>query len=88
MTDSSAAARDLGPNAGLIDEMYRLYQDNPQSVAPGWREFFEDYVPRAAAPTTPTAPAPAAPTPPAAPTAPAPSTPSLPTARRARGARR
>ena len=46
MSDGSAGIAELGPNAGLIEEMYRLYQDNPQAVAPGWREFFEDYVPR------------------------------------------
>ena len=46
MSDGPAGIADLGPNAGLVEEMYRLYQDNPQAVAPGWREFFEDYVPR------------------------------------------
>src|SRR4051794_16049120 len=72
---------ELGPNAGLVDEMYRLYRDNPQAVSAGWREFFEDYVPHAeSAP----APAPAArstpaPTTPAAATpAPAPAAPSAP----------
>jgi 2-oxoglutarate dehydrogenase E1 component len=63
-----ASIPELGPNAGLIDEMYRLYQENPQALAPGWREFFEGYVPRSQAPAQP-APAPA-PAPPA--TAPAP----------------
>ncbi|MET1000857.1 MAG: multifunctional oxoglutarate decarboxylase/oxoglutarate dehydrogenase thiamine pyrophosphate-binding subunit/dihydrolipoyllysine-residue succinyltransferase subunit [Acidimicrobiia bacterium] len=82
MSDGPAGIAELGPNAGLIEEMYRLYQDNPQAVAPGWREFFEDYVPRgqvapptarpAPAPTAPTAPAPApVPAAPAAPAAPA-----------------
>src|SRR4051812_14129313 len=40
---------ELGPNAGLVDEMYRRYQDNPNSIAPVWREFFADYTPRAGA---------------------------------------
>ncbi|HEX5095559.1 MAG TPA: 2-oxo acid dehydrogenase subunit E2, partial [Acidimicrobiia bacterium] len=69
---------ELGPNAGLVDEMYRLYRDNPQAVSAGWREFFEDYVPVGeTAPATPPAPAPAAAAPapapaPAAAPAPAP----------------
>ncbi|MBV8951077.1 MAG: multifunctional oxoglutarate decarboxylase/oxoglutarate dehydrogenase thiamine pyrophosphate-binding subunit/dihydrolipoyllysine-residue succinyltransferase subunit, partial [Actinobacteria bacterium] len=37
---------DLGPNSGLVEEMYRQYLENPQSVAESWREFFEDYQPR------------------------------------------
>ena len=44
MTDS--ASTELGPNAGLVDEMYRLYQENPQAVSEGWRDFFADYRPR------------------------------------------
>ncbi|HWS47072.1 MAG TPA: hypothetical protein VN636_14490, partial [Acidimicrobiia bacterium] len=40
------SAGDLGPNAGLVDEMYRLYRDNPDAVSPGWRDFFADYRPR------------------------------------------
>jgi multifunctional 2-oxoglutarate metabolism enzyme len=29
----------------LIDEMYRLFLDDPESVSEAWREFFEDYQP-------------------------------------------
>ncbi|HEY3833131.1 MAG TPA: multifunctional oxoglutarate decarboxylase/oxoglutarate dehydrogenase thiamine pyrophosphate-binding subunit/dihydrolipoyllysine-residue succinyltransferase subunit [Acidimicrobiia bacterium] len=63
---------EMGPNAGLIDEMYRRYQDNPDAIAPVWREFFADYTPRngAAAPSQSPAPAPAG----AAPAPPAPAT--------------
>ncbi len=61
---------DLGPNSGLVEEMYRRYLDNPQSVAESWRDFFDDYQPRwsqsngngggaAAVTTAPGAPAPA-----------------------------
>jgi 2-oxoglutarate dehydrogenase E1 component len=60
---------DLGPNSGLVEEMYRQYLENPQSVAESWRDFFEDYQPRwsqpngnsgtAATAAAPTAPAPA-----------------------------
>jgi 2-oxoglutarate dehydrogenase E1 component len=80
MTDM-ATTGELGPNAGLIDEMYRLYQENPNAVSEGWREFFADYHPRG---EVTTAPAPVAPPPapaptPAAPTAPAPAPAAPPT---------
>ena len=46
MSDTPSTDRqDLGPNAGLVDEMYRLYQENPQAVSEGWRDFFADYRP-------------------------------------------
>jgi 2-oxoglutarate decarboxylase len=58
---------DLGPNAGLIDEMYRLYRENPNAVSAGWRDFFADYQPRAEiatpAPAASVAPAPIPPPP-------------------------
>jgi multifunctional 2-oxoglutarate metabolism enzyme len=42
----------FGPNIWLVDEMYRQYQESPQSVSESWREFFEDYRPhRAGAPS-------------------------------------
>ena len=59
MTTDATPARsrlaELGPNAGLVDEMYRLYRENPNAVSAGWREFFADYEPRAdvAAPRRP-----------------------------------
>ncbi|MFZ1731226.1 MAG: multifunctional oxoglutarate decarboxylase/oxoglutarate dehydrogenase thiamine pyrophosphate-binding subunit/dihydrolipoyllysine-residue succinyltransferase subunit [Bacteroidota bacterium] len=34
-----------GPNTWLIDEMYRLFQQDSNSVSGHWREFFEDYHP-------------------------------------------
>ncbi len=53
----SNSANDLGPNAGLVEDMYRRFQENPQSIAPAWQEFFADYQPRAivAAPAAPNA---------------------------------
>jgi 2-oxoglutarate decarboxylase len=36
----------FGPNVWLLDEMYRRYVDDPDSVSDEWREFFEDYRPR------------------------------------------
>ena len=43
MSDSGFPARaELGPNAGLVDEMYRLFVENPNAVSAGWRDFFAD----------------------------------------------
>jgi 2-oxoglutarate dehydrogenase E1 component len=58
----------LGPNSGLVEEMYRQYLENPESVSPSWRDFFADYAPRGTG--APAAP-PAAPTAAAAPVVPA-----------------
>jgi|FLYL01.1.fsa_nt_gi 2-oxoglutarate dehydrogenase E1 component len=33
----------FGPNVWLVDEMYRRYLEEPDSVSDAWREFFEDY---------------------------------------------
>src|SRR5690349_487844 len=60
---------ELGPNAGLVEEMYRLYRENPNAVSEGWREFFADYSPRGG---TPPAPAQASAPPPQTAPAPAP----------------
>src|SRR5919198_129553 len=35
----------LGPNMWLIDEIYRQYRADPESVGNRWREFFEDFRP-------------------------------------------
>ncbi|PSQ99751.1 MAG: multifunctional oxoglutarate decarboxylase/oxoglutarate dehydrogenase thiamine pyrophosphate-binding subunit/dihydrolipoyllysine-residue succinyltransferase subunit, partial [Bacteroidetes bacterium QS_9_68_14] len=35
----------LGFNTGYIEELYRQYLDDPQSVSASWRDFFEDYQP-------------------------------------------
>ena len=74
MADRSGAhdADDLGPNAGLVDEMYRRWQEHPDSIAPAWQEFFADYTPRLSAPAVAVV-SPPAPTVPAATTEPAPS---------------
>jgi 2-oxoglutarate decarboxylase len=39
---------ELGPNSGLVEEMYREYVENPESVSESWRDFFADYIPRGA----------------------------------------
>jgi 2-oxoglutarate dehydrogenase E1 component len=78
MTDRLASIEDLGPNAGLVEEMYRQYRENPQSVSAGWREFFDDYVPRDEAPPAPAAPARAPAPAPAPPAPPSPARPAAP----------
>jgi 2-oxoglutarate decarboxylase len=44
----SGAFPNFGPNSGLVEELYRQFQENPASVSDAWREFFEDYRPPAA----------------------------------------
>jgi multifunctional 2-oxoglutarate metabolism enzyme len=39
---------EFGPNVGLIDEIYRQYLDNPESVSEAWREFFAENEPEEA----------------------------------------
>ena len=51
MTDTRAPQLDpteFGPNMWLIDEMYRQFLDDPESVSEAWQEFFEDYKPHSA----------------------------------------
>jgi len=62
-TPGRSRLADLGPNAGLIDEMYRMYRENPNAVSAGWREFFADYQPRAEVAAPPAATPVAAPAP-------------------------
>jgi 2-oxoglutarate dehydrogenase E1 component len=71
MTDRPASIDDLGPNAGLVDEMYRLYRQDPNAVSAGWRDFFADYRPQGVPAPPPVAPQPEPAAPAAAP-APAP----------------
>jgi 2-oxoglutarate dehydrogenase E1 component len=61
-----ASFEDYGPNSGFFEDMHRRYTDNPASVDPHWKAFFEG-----TAPPAPTAPAPVAaePEPPAEPPA-------------------
>jgi 2-oxoglutarate dehydrogenase E1 component len=37
----------FGQNAGYVDELYRRFLANPESVSEAWREFFADYRPAA-----------------------------------------
>jgi 2-oxoglutarate dehydrogenase E1 component len=48
MTDTRAEPLDqsvFGPNMWLVDEMYRRFLEDPESVSDAWQEFFEDYEP-------------------------------------------
>jgi 2-oxoglutarate decarboxylase len=42
---TSMSREDFGPNTWLVEELYRQYQADPDSVSEVWREFFEDYRP-------------------------------------------
>ena len=64
MTDSPAPAQELGPNAGLIDEMYRLYQDEPAGGRARVARVLRGLRAPRPAPPRPTAPPPPAPAPP------------------------
>ena len=44
---------DLGANAWIVDEMYRDFLENPESVSESWREFFVGYRPGSGNATTP-----------------------------------
>jgi multifunctional 2-oxoglutarate metabolism enzyme len=49
MTDvtdgSDLDVSELGPNMWLLDELFRRFQEDPGSVDPAWREFFEGFTP-------------------------------------------
>lgn len=45
MTETRNDEAVFGPNASLVDEMYRRYLADPQDVPEAWREFFVDYEP-------------------------------------------
>jgi 2-oxoglutarate decarboxylase len=49
---------EFGANVGLIDEIYRQYLDNPESVSPAWRDFFAENEPGADGAEAEAAPAP------------------------------
>ena len=46
MTDHRIDPTQLGPNMWLIDELYRRYREDPDSVDDRWRDFFEGFTPR------------------------------------------
>jgi 2-oxoglutarate dehydrogenase E1 component len=46
VADPETAQVDFGPNIWLVDEVYRQYLEDPESVSEAWQEFFEDYRPQ------------------------------------------
>ncbi len=46
----------FGPNEWLVEEMYQRFLVDPKSVDPAWHEFFADYRPGDASPTSESAP--------------------------------
>jgi 2-oxoglutarate dehydrogenase E1 component len=38
-------SEEFGPNTWLVEELYRQYLTDPESVSETWRDFFEDYQP-------------------------------------------
>jgi multifunctional 2-oxoglutarate metabolism enzyme len=45
LADSDIDKETFGPNQWLVEEMYRRYLENPNSVAGSWQDFFEGYTP-------------------------------------------
>jgi len=44
-TQPNRTVSTLGFNTGYVEELYRQYLENPESVSESWREFFADYRP-------------------------------------------
>jgi multifunctional 2-oxoglutarate metabolism enzyme len=68
----SGTFTNFGPNSGLVEDLYRQFQENPASVSEAWRDYFEDYEPAAPKDGKGAAPAPVAPARTAEPAPPAP----------------
>jgi 2-oxoglutarate decarboxylase len=66
-SSTSSTTDQFGPNEWLVEEMYQRFLDDPTSVDPAWHEFFADYRPGDASPTSEAAPQTAANTTAAAP---------------------
>ena len=47
MPETKQYPETFGPNAWLIEEMYRQFREQPETVAESWRDFFDDYRPLA-----------------------------------------
>ena len=54
-SSTSSATDQFGPNEWLVEEMYQRFLEDPDSVDPAWHEFFADYRPGDASPTSGTA---------------------------------
>jgi 2-oxoglutarate decarboxylase len=51
-SSTSNATDQFGPNEWLVEEMYQRFLEDPDSVDPAWHEFFADYRPGDASPTS------------------------------------
>ena len=51
-SSTSSPTDQFGPNEWLVEEMYQRFLDDPNSVDPAWHEFFADYRPGDASPTS------------------------------------
>jgi multifunctional 2-oxoglutarate metabolism enzyme len=45
MVDQRTSQREFGANTWVVEEMYREYLADPESVGESWRDFFSDYQP-------------------------------------------
>src|SRR5512145_2177359 len=63
MSEIVETPRAFGPNAWLIEEMFRQYREDPASLSESWRDFFADYRPLGAPAETAATPAPPVPVP-------------------------
>ena len=45
MSETVETPKAFGPNAWLIEEMFRQFRENPGSLSESWRDFFADYRP-------------------------------------------
>ena len=51
-SSTSSPTDQFGPNEWLVEEMYQRFLDDPNSVDPAWHDFFADYRPGDASPTS------------------------------------
>jgi multifunctional 2-oxoglutarate metabolism enzyme len=51
-SSTSSPTDQFGPNEWLVEEMYQRFLEDPDSVDPAWHEFFADYRPGDASPTS------------------------------------
>jgi 2-oxoglutarate dehydrogenase E1 component len=51
MTTTEPSGPSFGANSWLVEEMYEQFRDDPLSVSPTWREFFDDYRSQVPAPS-------------------------------------
>ena len=50
---------DLGPNSGLVEDLYERYRQDPESIPERWRKYFTEHPPDGNGNGAPPSPAPA-----------------------------